>query len=208
MNVVDLLLRPRKEVKAAIAGPSLGLVVFLNLLPAVLSALVFALVGIGFNLTGLGIQVVNTFASTIIVSLAIYAVGLFFAKSKVQGKLPAFLTGVSLVWLTAAILMVLIAALYFTVPGLLPIMQERAKGIITTDKMIEKLGETIDVSALFLSVVAGVVFTLAWMVHSFIVWFLVLEESFKFSRLKNIGLFFLSMAIAFIVLELKFTFFF
>jgi hypothetical protein len=205
MNVVDLILRPRKEVKAALSNPNMGLTVLLNLLPAVLSTVVFLLVGIGFNITGLGVQVVNTFASTIIIALAIFLVGLIFAKNKVPGKLPALLNGVSLVWLTAAILMILIALLYFTVPGLLPVMQERAKGIITTDKMIEKLGETIDASALFFSVVAGVVLTLAWMVHSFIVWFLVLEESFKFSRLKHIGLFILAMVIAFIVLELKFT---
>jgi hypothetical protein len=112
---------------------------------------------------------------------------------------------VSLVWITVLILMVLISALYFTVPGILPPMQERAKGIITDAKFIEKLQQAVDPGAMVFALFVGAALTLVWMVHSLIVWFLVLEETFKFSRLKNLGLFILTLIVYGVIMELKFT---
>ena len=204
MNLVNLLLRPRLEVRQALSQPNAGQIALFNVLPALLSLVIFGLLGLGWNLMGGALSVFNTVVITLVLSLVIYLVGNFFAKGKLQGKFLGLVHAVSLVWVTSLILMVIIAVLYFSVPGLLAPAQEMAKGIITPERFIEKLAETVDQGALFVSAVLGIIVTLAWMVHSLVVWFLALEEGLKFSRLKNLGLYIVTLVVAYIILEIKF----
>jgi hypothetical protein len=121
-----------------------------------------------------------------------------------RGKFLGIVQATSLVWLILVIVMVLTAAVYMAIPGLTTVMQERAQGITTTDTFASKVGGVIAnaESVPLLSTILFVV-TFILLIYSFVVWFMALEETLRLTRLKNIGVFVVLLAIMFFIMAAK-----
>jgi hypothetical protein len=206
MHLIEIFTHPSKVIKESLEYPSVGMILFLLLLPIVLYQAVFVILGVGIQVQSFFFSIIDAILVASVLTLIVYGANVLLANTKaVQGNWLGLFQANSVFWLYHVVLTILYGIILLLLP-LQSTLTERASGTLTDLQFIQQLQTSFlnqDMNiVLVLMVLYGIAF-LTVFVYQFYSWFLVYRQTLQKDKIISFIVFLAGMLLFIVIMGLK-----